>query len=451
MVNTFHYKLKMNKLFLDKAFAKQSYFKTPSLNSRSLNHHNVNQNNNNSNNSKLVNAVCDSNINSNTNSNQNNYVKQLSLNNNNINPHQPQPQPQPNTIQTNPHKKRGSTNFYSQFLQKIKADEEEEQQLQNKINIIPQRHSRQSLQHNQHHLLQVFHSNLNNKNQNSSITYSNPNNNNNLSTNESSNHTHHISKKKLNSPHVQHNYKLQHQTSNQEIILYTPVIHNTNHSRHRASISSPYCLSPAGGFSSKYPNHSNHLLMLSLNHKQSSNSSSHSNSNTHTNTNNNNVVVTNTKNDNICYEVESKLNEVQFLGPDIPLRRFVSKWEPIEKFETSNVFMFSNYGSLKNITQVVDPNTKSIINNIIITSNNNTNNNNNKANDNNNIIKNQVDVAETERKIQHFHNRSFTSNNDHMHSKVNLKTYTSVNEDNHPQKQKKKTHNKKKNKFLCCI
>ena len=451
MVNTFHYKLKMNKLFLDKAFAKQSYFKTPSLNSRSLNHHNVNQNNNNSNNSKLVNAVCDSNINSNTNSNQNNYVKQLSLNNNNINSHQPQPQP--NIIQTNPHKKRGSTNFYSQFLQKIKADEEEEQQLQNKINIIPQRHSRQSLQHNQHHLLQVFHSNLNNKNPNSSITYSNPNNNN-LSTNESSNHTHHISKKKLNSPHVQHNYKLQHQTSNQEIILYTPVIHNTNHSRHRASISSPYCLSPAGGFSSKYPNHSNHLLTLSLNHKQSSNSSSHSNSNTHTNNNNNNVVVTNTKNDNICYEVESKLNEVQFLGPDIPLRRFVSKWEPIEKFEMSNVFMFSNYGSLKNITQVVDPNTKSIINNIIITSNNNTNNNN-KANDNNNnnIIKNQVDVAETERKIQHFHNRSFTSNNDHMHSKVNLKTYTSVNEDNHPQKQKqkKKAQNKKKNKLFCCI
>ena len=66
------------------------------------------------------------------------------------------------------------------------------------------------------------------------------------------------------------------------------------------------------------------------------------------------------------FEVESNINEVQFLGPNIPLREFVSKWEPITKFEILNVETFSNYGTVKAITQAIDPNAKNIINNIII-------------------------------------------------------------------------------------
>lgn len=272
---------------------------------------------------------------------------------------------------------------------------EDDQQLHNK-NILSQpqvQHPRKSLRHSQQYLIQVLNTNKNNVNITSSQSSSNLNTNNNISTMESVQHMYRGTKKKLNSPHIRQHLKLQ-QPSIKEAVHYTPNIQNY-HSRLRACVSS-YCLSPSAGTA--------HAIGM--------------------------------KCKSVSYKVESKLNEVQFLGPGIPLRKFVSNWEPIETFEVENVFTFTNYGSGEN-ADVGDAKMKSIINNIIITS---SGNNHNKG------------EAETERKGKHLQSRSFNSNNEVVHSRNNMQTYGSVNEEQQKQKiKKKKVHHKKKKKFLCCI
>lgn len=151
------------------------------------------------------------------------------------------------------------------------------------------------------------------------------------------------------------------------------------------------------------------------------------------------------------FEVESNINEVQFLGPNIPLRQFVSKWEPISNFEILNVETFSNYGTVKTITQAIDPNTKNIINNIIITSNaNNANANEDKAK------VNDISNNQTERKQSDLYKGNQKSINNHkgnlIPEKLSIKKYANIVVDEETQSQSKEKSSKKKRKgFLCCL
>jgi hypothetical protein len=214
--------------------------------------------------------------------------------------------------------------------------------------------------------------------------------------------------------------------------------------RHRASVS--YFITPQ----------SNQKLFALNNNSIVNNNNNNNNTNILTLCNNaNNEKTTKLRKQKTVvskgFEVESNINEVQFLGPNIPLRQFVSKWEPISNFEILNVETFSNYGTVKTITQAIDPNTKNIINNIIITSNaNNANANEDKAK------VNDISNNQTERKQSDLYKGNQKSINNHkgnlIPEKLSIKKYTNIVVDEETQSQSKEKSSKKKRKsFLCCL
>ena len=353
-----------------------------------------------------------------------NYSKKLSSNINMSPIHQSQRTSQSNRKKTSLIEQENS--FYSEFLQKLKKEEE----LQG--NNIIEENSKTTHQHKQ-----IFH--FKNKSPlNMTIL---PNNNFNvriIGENQQlkSNHKyknpsaspvqHHREKPQITERNIQHENNNKISVCDKNNML--PVT-NSN-SKYRASVS--YFLSSS----------SNNSKNISLNN------SSQVQPNVLTICNHGNKEQKKLRKQRTIahvqgYEIESNLNEVQFLRPDIIVRKFVSKWEPIDKFEIFNVETFSNYGAFKVLPQTKDSNTKSIINNIIITSGmNNVNSNENNINHNN----------ETERNKQLISENKKNSNNqdDKQQSVNNIKKYMSMDYENLSQKNTK-SPDKKKKKFLCCL
>ena len=358
-----------------------------------------------------------------SNANHFNYSKKLSSNINMSPVHQSQRTAQSNRKKTSLIEQENS--FYSEFLQKLKKEEE----LQG--NNIIEENSKITNQRKQ-----IFH--LKNKNSlNMTIV---PNNNSNVriiceNQQIKSNHKY---KNPSASPVQHHREKpeftdrnIYHENNKISICEKNNMIQtNNSSSKYRASVSY---------FVSNNNNNTKNMLLNNNNHVQPNILTVCNHGNKEQKKLRKQRTIVQDKG----YEIESNLNVVQFLRPDIIIRKFVSKWEPIDKFGIFNVETFSNYGACKVLPQTKDSNTKSIINNIIITSGvNNANTNENNMNNNNETARNKQQISENKQ----------NSNNqeDKPHNVNNIKKYTSMDLENHSQKNTK-SPGKKKKKFLCCL
>ena len=369
----------------------------------------------------------------------------------------PSYQPHSNILQTLQSKKRTSiiaqqNNFYSEFLQKLKNEEEEQNKINSMINVISEPTSKKQTtqQPSQQQIYQFKNMNTltnttNNLNVNNYITL-NDNNQPLKSAGRTKNNTGSPNQFQKEKPITNEQpTKTENNINNNVITNNNNIVKQHNYkTRHRASVS--YFITPQ----------SNQKLFALNNNSIVNNNNNNNNTNILTLCNNaNNEKTTKLRKQKTVvskgFEVESNINEVQFLGPNIPLRQFVSKWEPISNFEILNVETFSNYGTVKTIAQAIDPNTKNIINNIIITSNaNNANANEDKAK------VDDISNNQTERKQSDLYEGNQKSINNHkgnlIPKKLSIKKYANIVADEETQSQSKEKSPKKKRKgFLCCL
>ena len=362
-----------------------------------------------------------------------------------------------NILQTLQSKKRTSiiaqqNNFYSEFLQKLKNEEEEQNKINSMINVISEPTSKKQTtqQPSQQQIYQFKNMNTltnttNNLNVNNYITL-NDNNQPLKSAVRTKNNTGSPNQFQKEKPITNEQpTKTENNINNNVITNNNNIVKQHNYkTRHRASVS--YFITPQ----------SNQKLFALNNNSIVNNNNNNNNTNILTLYNNaNNEKTTKLRKQKTVvskgFEVESNINEVQFLGPNIPLRQFVSKWEPISNFEILNVETFSNYGTVKTIAQAIDPNTKNIINNIIITSNaNNANANEDKAK------VDDISNNQTERKQSDLYEGNQKSINNHkgnlIPKKLSIKKYANIVADEETQSQSKEKSPKKKRKgFLCCL
>ena len=362
-----------------------------------------------------------------------------------------------NILQTLQSKKRTSiiaqqNNFYSEFLQKLKNEEEEQNKINSMINVISEPTSKKQTtqQPSQQQIYQFKNMNTltnttNNLNVNNYITL-NDNNQPLKSAVRTKNNTGSPNQFQKEKPITNEQpTKTENNINNNVITNNNNIVKQHNYkTRHRASVS--YFITTQ----------SNQKLFALNNNSIVNNNNNNNNTNILTLYNNaNNEKTTKLRKQKTVvskgFEVESNINEVQFLGPNIPLRQFVSKWEPISNFEILNVETFSNYGTVKTIAQAIDPNTKNIINNIIITSNaNNANANEDKAK------VDDISNNQTERKQSDLYEGNQKSINNHkgnlIPKKLSIKKYANIVADEETQSQSKEKSPKKKRKgFLCCL
>lgn len=382
--------------------------------------------------------------------NQYNVLKKFTSNSN----LSPSYQSHSNILQTLQSKKKTSiiaqqNNFYSEFLQKLKNEEEEQNKINSVINVIsePTPKKQTTQQPSQQQIYQF-------KNMNTLTNTTNSLNVNNYITLNDNNQPLKSASRNKNTTGSPNQLQKEKPITNEQLtktetnINNNASINNNNmvkqhnyKTKHRASVS--YFVTPQSN---------QKLFALNNNSIVNNNNNNNTNILTLCNNTNNDKTTKLSKQKTVVskgFEVESNINEVQFLGPNIPLRQFVSKWEPISKFEILNVETFSNYATVKTIAQAIDPNTKNIINNIIITSNaNNANEDKAKVND--------ISNDKTERKQSDIYEGNQKSINNHkgnlIPKKLSIKKYANIVADEETQSQSKEKSPKKKRKgFLCCL